>query len=170
MLLPVALLLIAGLASDDFATREACQEALALCPELADPLLWHHYADPEVEHRLQVLRQDCEPLWLLGTWNVHCAGGSLAYRYIFLPHGKGIWCVVPGSERYPFTWHWRPGQLTLMSEGRCEVYHLRPRQGWPGPLLKDTEYSYRLVKPADPGPGHTIHARMHIAYLPDLSW
>jgi hypothetical protein len=70
MFLPVALLLIAGLASDDFDTREACQEALSLCPELAEPVVWGHYLDPEVNHRLQVARQGYDPPWLLGKWRV----------------------------------------------------------------------------------------------------
>jgi hypothetical protein len=42
MFLPVALILIAGLGSDDFDTRETCQEILSVCPELAEPVLWRY--------------------------------------------------------------------------------------------------------------------------------
>jgi hypothetical protein len=132
MFLPIALILIAGLASDDFATREACQEALSLCPELAGPPLWRRYADPEVEHRLQVVRQDCGPPdWLLGTWEAR-SENDLAFTVVLEPHGQGrFWYADTPAYSSPLTWQYTGRAIILNNrDAGLEVYHIRQGKRW----------------------------------------
>lgn len=132
MCVPLALILIAGLASDDFATREACQESLSLCPELAGPPLWRRYADPEVEHRLQAVRQNCAPpAWLLGTWEVRNEMG-FGFTVTLEPHGQGRYWYTHSSGFPLFcTWQYTGNAIILdCRDGDLEVYRIRPGKRW----------------------------------------
>jgi hypothetical protein len=132
MFLPVALLLIAGLASDDFATRETCQEALSLCPDLAEPVVWWHYSDPEVNHRLQVVRQDYDPPWLLGYWKVSSDTG-LSFSILIKPHGQAQFWYENAIFNYPnwCTWYYSEGTIMLKSStDPTEVYRLKRGKRW----------------------------------------
>jgi hypothetical protein len=115
MLSPLALLLIAGLSSPDFATREACTEALSVCPELVGPPLWWHYPDPETEHRLRRVREHYEPPRMVGTWKV--ADGSENYTWVYHleRHGRGYYEVADWADgpRRPFRWQLRGSALTF---------------------------------------------------------
>jgi hypothetical protein len=147
MFLPIALILIAGLSSDDFATREACQEALSLCPELAGPYLWHRYADPEVEHRLQAVRQDCDPPdWLLGTWEAR-SENSVAFAVVLKPHGQGrFWYAGTPAYTNPLTWQYTGHAIILdCRDGGLEVYRIRPGKRW-GTAAQPVEVPYWWTK------------------------
>jgi hypothetical protein len=147
MFLPVALILIAGLASDDFSTREACQEALSLCPELAGPLLWRRYADPEVEHRLQAVRQNCDPPdWLLGTWKAR-SEDSIAFTIVLEPHGQGrFWYTGTPAYTNPFTWQYTGNAIILdCRNGGLEVYRVKPGKRW-GTAAQPVEVPYWWTK------------------------
>jgi hypothetical protein len=131
MFLPVALLLIAGLASDDFATRETCQEALSLCPELAEPALWWYSPDPEVNHRLQVVRQNYEPSWLLGKWVVTSETG-LTFTIVIEPHGQARYWYG-GTPGFPFscTWQYYSNTIILLCSNKLmEVYRVKRGKRW----------------------------------------
>lgn len=144
MCLPLALILIAGLASDDFATREACQEALSLCPELAGPPLWRRYADPEVNHRLEAVRQDCDPpAWLLGKWSVRNEMG-FGFTIVLEAHGQGrFWYSVTPESAYPnpLTWQYTGGAIILDCHDGLEVYRVRPGKRW-GTAAQPQEVHY----------------------------
>jgi hypothetical protein len=131
MFLPVALLLIAGLASDDFDTREACQEALSLCPELAEPVLWWHYPDPEVRYRLQVARQGYDPSWLLGKWKVANDSG-LTYIVVIEPHGQSrYWYEFTPKLACSCTWEYSRDTIMLnCTEELTEIYCIKRGKSW----------------------------------------
>jgi hypothetical protein len=131
MFLPVALLLIAGLASDDFATRETCQEALSLCPELAEPVVWWHYPDPEVNHRLQLVRQDYDPPWILGEWKVTSDTG-MAFSILIKPHGQAQFWYETYNPQYSdwCTWHYSEDTIMLRGSIETEVYRLKRGKRW----------------------------------------
>jgi hypothetical protein len=132
MFLPVSLLLIAGLASDDFATREVCQEALSLCPQLAEPVVWWYFPDPEVNHRLQVIRQDYDPPWLLGEWKVSSDTG-MSFSILIKPHGQAQFWYETYSPKYSdwCTWYYSGDSITLKSSAEeTEVYRLKRGKRW----------------------------------------
>lgn len=132
MFLPIALLLIAGLASDDFSTREACQEALSLCPELAGPALWWESNDPEVNHRLQAVRQNYDPPWLLGKWKVTSETG-LTFTIVIEPHGQAHYWYEDASANFPnpCAWQYTSDTIILQCSGKLmEVYSLRRGKRW----------------------------------------
>jgi hypothetical protein len=138
MFLPVALLLIAGLASDDFTTREACQEALSLCPELAEPVLWWHYPDPEVNHRLQVARQGYDPPWLPGKWKLTNEIG-ITCTVVIEPHGQArYWYASTPNLPNSCTWEYSNDTIILnCTEQLTEVYRINPGKRWTTAALPD---------------------------------
>jgi hypothetical protein len=131
MFLPVALLLIAGLGSDDFITREACQEFLSICPELAEPVVWWHYPDPEVNHRLQVVRRDYDPPWLLGEWKVTSDTG-MSFSILIKTQGQARFWYETYNPKYSdwCTWYYSGDTIILTSESETEVYRLKRGNRW----------------------------------------
>jgi hypothetical protein len=131
MFLPIALLLIAGLASEDFSTREACQEALSLCPELSEPVLWWESNDPEVNHRLQVIRQNYDPPWLLGRWVVTSETG-LTFTIVIEPHGQArYWYGDTPDFHFSCPWQYSNDTITMLGSGKVtEVYTFKLRKRW----------------------------------------
>jgi hypothetical protein len=131
MFLPVALILIAGLGSDDFDTRETCQEILSVCPELAEPVLWRYYPDPEVNYRLQVVRQGYDPPWLLGKWKVANDTG-LTYVVVIEPHGRArYWYEFTPKLYCSCTWEYSSDTITLYcTEELTEIYRIKRGKRW----------------------------------------